>query len=281
VSASTLDLTLSQFRLEQRSFWRNGQNATFNFGLPIVFVTLFPAVFGGSGAFGNVISFRKYFVAGMIGMALLSATYSNIAITLAFQRDLLILKRFRGTPLGAGPIFGAKVMSSVVIMAIQVALILGIGRVFYATALPKNPLPFLVALLVGIVVFSMAGVGYTAFIANADAAPAVVQLPFLVLQFISGVFVPLTQEPRWLRMVADVFPLRWLVDTVRAAYLGFDFVHVHRVRVFSNRLETVPTPVHGIHALTAMAVSYAVLAAWFVVFSLLAARRFRWEKRAG
>jgi ABC-2 type transport system permease protein len=280
-----IELTAAQLRLEQRNFWRNRQSATFSFGLPLMLVVLLGGIFKGLGRVGQGgASYGSYFIAGMVGVALLSATLVNLSISLAFQRDLLVLKRFRGTPLGAGPLFAAKALNGVIIVAIQVAVILAVGRLAYSTGLPKNWPAFLLAIVVGVCVFSMAGVAMTAFIANADSAPAVVNLPYLALQFVSGVFFPFQTTPAWLRVVGDVFPLRWLVEALRASYLGLDYVHTTRVPDPTGPLGSLrihPVPVHGLHAITAMGPAYAVMAAWMGVFTFIALTRFRWEPRAG
>ena len=267
--------TVAQLRLEQKIFWRNRQSAVFSFGLPVVFVVLFGLLFQGNSTGGTGgVPYTSYFVAGMIGIALLSATFSNLAITLAFQRDQLILKRMLGTPLGAGPILMAKVLNAVVVVIIQVVIILALGRVLYDTPFPRNPLAFVLIIVAGIVVFATGGIAFTAFIANADSGPAVVQLPFLTLQFISGVFFPFTSEPKFLKIAADIFPLRWLVDAVRAGYLGVDYFHTHRV----NGNDT-PAIVRGVHAISASGTAYLVLGVWLAGFVVIAKRRFRWDRR--
>src|ERR1700730_16440041 len=137
---SPLVMTASQFRLQQRLFWRNRQSAVFSFGLPVLFVVLFGLLFRGNSTSGTGgVSYTSYFVAGMIGVSLLSATFANLAMTLSFQRDQLILKRMRGTPLGPGPFFAGIVLNAAVVVVIQVAIILILGRVLYDTPFPKNP----------------------------------------------------------------------------------------------------------------------------------------------
>jgi len=273
-------LTAAQLRVEQRSFWRNRQAASFSFALPILLVLLFGALFHGIGNVAPGIKFTSYFVSGMIGISVLSSTFNNLSISIAFQRDLLVLKRLRGTPLGAGPLFAAKVLSSVVIVAIQVVIVLVLGRIEFGTILPRNPVAFLVAVLAAIVVFSMGGVAFTAFIPNADSGPAIVQVPFLVLQFISGVFFNFQSEPGWLKVVANVFPVRWSLEAVRAGYLGFDFVHTRTVPALRGGTTQLAPKVHGLGAITHLGSAYGVMGAWLVLFTVIAVRRFRWEPRA-
>jgi ABC-type multidrug transport system permease subunit len=214
-----------------------------------------------------------------------------MALNLAFQRDLLILKRFRGSPLGVVPLFAGKVLNGIVIALIMVGLILGIGRIAYDTPFPQHPVAFALAVLAGAGVCSMGGVAITAFIANADSAPAVVNLPFLALQFVSGVFFTFDDMPKPLRYVGDAFPLRWLVEALRAAYLGFDYIHTRLVPVTylspNNSTAFSPVTVHrpapvrvdGLHAITSMGIAYVVMAAWFIACTVVAIRRFRWEPR--
>jgi ABC-2 type transport system permease protein len=289
---STVSLTLAQLRLEQKNFWRNRQAASFSFGMPIMIVLFLGGLFNDNGTVGvGGTLFKSYFVAGMVGVALMSATFVNMALNLAFQRDLLILKRFRGSPLGVVPLFAGKVLNGMVIGAIEVGLILAIGRAAYDTPFPQNPIPFMLAVLAGTAVCSMAGVAITAFIANADSAPAVVNLPFLALQFVSGIFFTFQDIPAPLRYVGDVFPLRWLVEALRASYLGFDYIHTRVVPVTQltstdgSTLHNItvnrpaPVAVHGLEALTSMGIAYAVMAAWFAACTIIAVRRFRWEPR--
>lgn len=293
VLSDPVGLTLAQLRLEQRNFWRNRQAASFSFGMPIMIVLFLGGLFHDNGTVGvGGALFKSYFVAGMVGVALMSATFVTMAINLSFQRDLLVLKRFKGTPLGAMPLFAGKVLNGVVIGIIEVVIILGLGRAAYDTPLPRNPLAFGLAVLVGTAVCSMGGVAITAFIANADSAPAVVNLPFLALQFASGVFFTFQDMPKWLRLLGDIFPLRWLVEALRSAYLGFDYVHTRlrpEIRVtstdgihFARRtvLRPGPVAVHGLSAVTSLWPAYAMLALWFVGFTLVAVRRFRWEPRS-
>jgi ABC-2 type transport system permease protein len=134
--APLLPLVLAVIRLEQKSFWRNKQSAMFSFAMPLLFVLIFPNIIQGDA--GGDVSFQSYFVAGMIGISLVSATFTTLAISVAFQRDLLTLKRLRGTPLTPLMIFGGKVASSAITVAIQIVIIITIGRVAYDIPLPQN-----------------------------------------------------------------------------------------------------------------------------------------------
>jgi ABC-2 type transport system permease protein len=273
-------LFVSQVRLEQKSFWRNRQAAVFAFAMPLLLLVLFGSLFNGTFAPGT--PFREYFVAGMLGVALMSATFTTLAMNLAFHRDLLVLKRFRGTPVTAPVLFAGKVASCIVVVALQTVFVLVVGRVFYDVAFPVNWTAFAIFIVLGIVVFSILGIAYTVVIPNADSAPAIVQLPFLVLQFTSGIYFNLHDSPKFLRLAASLFPLRWLVEGIRVGYLGLDFVHVDKLPdPDGTGTVYIPHHVSGLHAVRTQWLGLLVLAVWLVIGIVVAKRWFRWEKRSG
>jgi ABC-2 type transport system permease protein len=277
---ATTELFLSQVRLEQKSFWRNRQAAVFAFALPLLMLVLFGSLFDSDLAPGT--PFREYFVAGMLGVALMSATFTTLAMNLTFHRDLLVLKRFRGTPVTSGVLFAGKVASCVLVVVLQTVFVLLVGRLFYDVAFPRNWLTFVVFAVLGIVVFSVLGIAYTVAIPNADSAPAVVQLPFLVLQFSSGIYFNLQASPELLQWAASAFPLRWLVEGIRAGYLGLDFIHVDELPDPDGSGSVyVPERVRGLEALGSQWIGLLVMGIWLAIGLWVAFKRFRWEKRSG
>jgi ABC-2 type transport system permease protein len=45
----------------------------------------------------------------------------------------------------------------------------------------------------------------------------------LILQFISGVYLPFSQLPDWLQNFASLFPLKWLAQGMRSVFLPDSF----------------------------------------------------------
>ena len=74
-------------------FWRNPSAAFFNFLLPLLFLALFGAIFADDEDDLQVI------VPGIAGMAVMSTTFSALAMTITYLRESGVLKRMRGTPL--------------------------------------------------------------------------------------------------------------------------------------------------------------------------------------
>jgi ABC-2 type transport system permease protein len=274
---SSLGLSMRQVRYTNRAFWRNPASAFFTFVFPLMFLVIFTALLGsgeveyakvlvpGRGLIPLVLDQATYFVAAMAAFGVISATYTNIAITVAFQRDQGILKRLRGTPLPSWSYLFARVVHSMLVALLLVVITLLFGRLAYGTDLPTggHVLEFLATLVVGSLSFAAMALAVTSVIPNADAAPPMVNATILPLLFISGIFIPLTDKaPAWITTVGNVFPVKHFADAMRAAYLG-----------------DVTLKGTGIRAFPFDWTDLAVVAAWGVVGLVLASRFFSWEPR--
>ncbi len=255
---SDILLALRQVRFENRSFWRNPAAAFFTVALPLMFLVIFNVLFGDSeiDRFGGTVSGSAFYVPGITALAVISASYTNIAMMVTISRDRGLLKRVRGTPLPAWAFLFGKIVHATLVAVLLVVIIIAAGAIFYDVDVPTNTMPaFIVTLIVGAAAFSSLGLAMTALIRNADAAPAVVNGSILPLLFISAVFIPLENAPDWLHTLGDIFPVKHFSEALGAAL---------------NPLETGSG-----FELTAL----IVIAAWGVAGALVAVRYFSWEPR--
>jgi ABC-2 type transport system permease protein len=209
--SDALRLTWRQYRLERRMFWRNPTAAFFNFFLPLLFLALFGAILSGNQADLNVI------VPGIAGMSVMSTTFSALAMNLTFLREQGVLKRIRGTPLPSGSYLGAIAANAVTNAAVQVAIVVVAGKLFFGVDWPKDWLQLVLYVAVGVACLASLGVAYSHLIPNFDAAPAFVNFVFLPVIFISGVFYDADDAPAFLRDIARALPLTHIIDGLSAA----------------------------------------------------------------
>jgi ABC-2 type transport system permease protein len=221
-------LLAAQLRSTNRAFWRNPASAFFTFAFPLMFLVIFTSLLGSGEvefASGVVIQQDTYYVAAMAAFSVISATYTNLAIGVAFNRDEGILKRTRGTPLPAGVFLSGRVLHAVLISLLLVAITSAFGVAFYDTEIPSGALfwQHLVTVIVGAMAFSALGLATTAIIPNADASPAIVNAIILPLEFLSGIFIPLgPNAPEWMKVVGDVFPVKHFAEAMLASFHGGD-----------------------------------------------------------
>jgi ABC-2 type transport system permease protein len=270
---NALSLTARQVVYTNKSFWRNPASAFFTFAFPLMFLVIFTSLLGNSETqipgTGVRVSTSTYYVAAMATFAVISACYTNIAITVSFQRDAGILKRTRGTPLPGWAYLSGRVVHAVLIALLLVLITMAFGAAFYGADVPTGVglLRFLVTLLVGSASFAALGLALTVAIPNADAAPAVVNASILPLLFISGIFIPLGNDPpAWMTVIGNVFPVRHFADAMRSGFLTslFEKAHAANSRVPASSFDWSDVLIVGI---------------WGLAGLLIAARFFSWEPR--
>jgi ABC-2 type transport system permease protein len=167
-----------------------------------------------------------YYVSAMACFGVISACYTNIAISVTTQRDNGVLKRTNGTPLPSSIYLGARMLHSLFVAVLLVAITAAFGRVAYHADIPTGLtlVRFLVMLLAGAAAFCALGFAVTAVIPNADAAPAIVNATILPLLFLSGIFIPLgSNAPAWIVWIARIFPVRHFAEGMQAGFLGTAF----------------------------------------------------------
>src|SRR3954452_12140955 len=245
---SDLGLAWRQYRLERRMFLRNPSAAVFNFLFPLIVLALFGAISSSDQETLDII------VPGIAAMSVVSATFTALAYNITALRDMGILKRLRGTPLPTGSWLGGIMANSVTNAAIQIAIVIVAGHVLWGVDGLAAPLELVVFLAVGVGCFAALGVAFSHLIPNVDSAPAYVNVVFLPAIAISGVFYDADNGPAFLRDVAQVLPLKHLIDGLSSAMVTG--------APLSDNLGNL-----------------AVLAAWGLFGVYFAVRGFRWEGR--
>jgi ABC-2 type transport system permease protein len=243
---STAALAWSQFRFERRMFWRNPSAAFFSFMLPLLFLVLIASVYGASAKDLEVL------VPGLAGMAVMSTTFIALTYNITFIREQGILKRVRGTPLPPVAYFAGVIGSSVANALVQIALVIAVGHFVFGGDLPHNWPTLIVFSIVGVATFAVLGIAFAQAIPNFDAAPAYTNAVFLPAIFISGVFYSSASMPRVLEVIADVLPLKHVIDGMHAGIVTGAGL--------GSTLD-----------------SLAILVAWGVFGAWVVLRRFRWE----
>jgi ABC-2 type transport system permease protein len=223
---SDAGLLARQVHTTNRAFWRNPASAFFTFAFPLMFLVIFTSLLGSGTtevAPGVEIDTANYFVAAMAAFAVISATYTNLAISVTFIRDAGILKRTRGAPLPGGIYLSGRVIHAMLITLLLVMITTAFGVAFYEADVPTGALlgQFLVTVIVGAMAFSALGLATTALVPNAEAAPAIVNAIILPLLFLSGIFIPLGPDaPDWMKVVGDIFPVKHFAEATLGSFYG-------------------------------------------------------------
>ena len=241
-------MVAAQAGLELRTLVRNGEQVLLTLIIPVLLLVVFSSESLISVGHGSRIGF---IAPGILALAVLSTSFTSLAIGTAFERRYGVLKRLGATPLSRSGLIAAKAVTVLTLEAGQVVLIVVVSLLlgWRPVTTPASVLSAVALLIAGSLAFSglamlMAGT------LRAEATLAAANLVYLVLLGIGGIVFPLTKFPASVRPALRLLPSGAMSDGLRAVL----------------RYGT------GLPARDLL-----VLAAWAVIGVVIAARTFRWE----
>jgi ABC-2 type transport system permease protein len=264
-----LALGLVQVRHEVRTYFRAGDTVFFTFLFPVVMLAIFSTAFSASGSFGvrpdgSAVDAAAYYLPGMIAAGVLLSGVQALGVDIAVERSDGTLKRLAGTPLPVASWFLGKLGQVVVTNLLQVALLLVVARVLFGVPLPTESTAWATlgwVWLLGLAGSALIGIALSRVPRSGRSASAVIVPITLVLQFVSGVYLPFAQLPTWLQQAASAFPLKWLAQGMRSVFLPES---------------SAAAEVGGTWDLPGVALWLAV---WLVAGAVAARLTFRWGRR--
>ncbi|AXE84567.1 ABC transporter permease [Streptomyces sp. Go-475] len=256
-------LGLRRGGLEIRQFFRQRDQVVFTFAFPVVFLFLFASIFR-DDVEGAGITASQLYVPAMMAAGIMSTSFQALGVTIAIEREEKVLRRLRGTPMPPAAYFLGKIWLVLFTGLLETAVLLLVGTGFYDVDLPSDAgrwLDLAWIFVLGITACALLGIAISSVPKSASSASSVVVLPFLVLQFISGVYIAIGTIPDWMLTVGALFPLKWMCQGLRGVFLPES----------AQVLEQAGSWELGRVAL--------VLAAWCVGGLALCLLTFRWKDR--
>lgn len=188
---------------------------------------------------------------GVLALAIMSTSFTGLAIATGFERRYGVLKRLGATPLSRFGLLAGKTLAVLGVQAIQivvlcaVALLLGWSPQAGAAGLAS----VIVLALLATAAFSALGL-LMAGTLRAEATLAGANLVYVLMLGLGGVLFPTSSFPGPLEQAVSVLPITALSSGLRAV-------------LADGSLPGLWT--------------FAVLALWALVCGFLASRLFRWE----
>jgi ABC-2 type transport system permease protein len=254
---------LSRGVLELKTFFREKEAVAFTFSMPIILLIIFGTIFKGQ-VDGTDVDFRQYFAAGIIASGIMSTTFVSLGVGIAAERDDGTLKRLYGTPMPRAAYFIGKTIMALVLSVLETVILFALGGLMFGLRPPATPERWFTLIWVfvaGVTVCTLLGIAASSVPRSGRGAAAVLNLPFLVLQFISGVYFTFASLPKGVQQIAAIFPLKWICQGLRSALLPDTLLPAEPAHAWE----------HGRIAL--------VLAAWGVGGFVLCLTTFRWKRR--
>jgi ABC-2 type transport system permease protein len=234
---------------EARLFVRDPMSLAVGLLLPTVVLMglgAIPMLREPSEEFGGI-RFIDYFAPSMIVMSVGVVGLTNLPVMMTTYRERGILRRMRTTPMHPGRLLLAQLVVNLGAALVSALLVVAAGRIAYGVPLPKNPLGFAAAFVLGIGAVFAIGMLVASLAPTTRAASGVASVLFMAAMFFGGVYLPRFMLPDAIARIGDYVPpgVQALLDAWEGA---------------------APS-----------AVQLLVMGATAVVAGVLSARMFKWE----
>jgi len=165
----------------------------------------------------RTVRYVEFVLPGVILMALLVTGLFSVPDVIVLAKESGVLRRYFATPLSGGTYLGGCALGMALLGAVQVSAVWALGRFAFDVRLALlRPLSLLFLLLA---FATSLGLGFvvSALARNSAGAMALANLLNLPLQFLGGLYFPLTGLPAPLRILMAANPLTHLAEGWRAS----------------------------------------------------------------
>lgn len=189
---------------------------------PIMFVSLFNFVFGGSL---NVpgLEYADYLIPGIMVQTVMFGG-GNTAIGLAEDMSRGVIDRFRSLPMSRMAVLSGRTLADAMRGIITNSVIIAMG--FIIGFRFHNGLGWAIASFLLVLLFGYAATWFFAWMGltlkSVEAVQAATFLPAFPLTFAASTFAPVENMPGWLQAFAAHQPVTHVVDATRAMMHGGD-----------------------------------------------------------
>jgi ABC-2 type transport system permease protein len=203
-SVDTLRIFRKETKYEFLKLLRAKSFSLSTIGFPVMFYVLFGIA--NRNAFSGNVHIAKYMLGGYACFGLIGAALFGIGVGVASELAAGWLELKRASPMPASAYLFAKCASAVAFGLIIVSILTTIAVSFGGVSLTSAELIKMFGMtIVGSISFASMGL-LLALLVPANAAPAIVNLIYLPMSFLSGLWIPLRFMPHWLQGIAPALP---------------------------------------------------------------------------
>jgi ABC-2 type transport system permease protein len=192
-----------------------------------------------------------FVIPGLIGLNLMGSGIWGIGFVVVTMRTQKLLRRFAVTPMSRFDFLASLMLSRLVFLALEVALLVGFGWLAFDVAVRGSLLDLVVVALLGAVAFTGIALLTAARAKTIETASGIMNLVMVPMWLLSGSFFSSERFPEAVQPAIRALPLTALNDALRAVMN-----------------EGLP--------LSASWLELLILAGWTVVSFAVALRIFRW-----
>ena len=193
-----------------------------------------------------------FLVPGLLGMNLMGTGIWGVGFAIVDQRRKKLLKRLISTPMSRGQYLLSFMLSRLMWLVLEVAVLVGFGLLVFGVPLRGNPATLVLVCLLSAFAFSGLGLMIAARPKTIEGASGLMNLAMMPMWVFSGVFFNAANFPDVMQPFIQALPLTAAVDALRSTMLEGS-------------------------SLVALGPELAIIGTWMVVSFAIALKIFRWQ----
>jgi ABC-2 type transport system permease protein len=186
--------------------------------MPLLYLVFFGPLLTGLPLASRGDSWQVLVPGLLLQLGLFGASFAGFALIL--DKGTGVLERMRVTPVSRRALLLGRVLRDAVLFVFQAVLLVGAALVMGLRAPVAGIL--IGFAFVGVLTIALASLSYTLAmkVSTPQGFGPVVNAVSMPAILLSGLLLPMTLAPAWLDVLSRFMPFRYLVDAVRAAYVG-------------------------------------------------------------
>jgi ABC-2 type transport system permease protein len=163
-------------------------------------------------------SYIDFFIPGVIGMtAMTTSIFTSVSISAQFKQNG-VFHKLATTPLKRYEWILSRTIYNVLISYLGMAVMLLLGMFVFGMKMTLDVVSLLMVAMASLM-FTGLGMIIARFVKDPDGADAAANVITFPMMFLSGTFFQLSQMPQFLQTIAQVLPLTYVSEGLRAAMI--------------------------------------------------------------
>ena len=155
---------------------------------------------------------------GMLGLVLGQLSLNTLPVATSAMREQGILRRFKASPMAPSTWIAAQISAYFIMALASAGLMLLTASVSYELEPPAHVGVLLLAFTVSAGAFLSFGYLIASLAKNPRTSMIAGQLLYMVMMFLSGVFVPVTSLPDSLQTFVQLLPMTHVIELLQAVW---------------------------------------------------------------
>jgi ABC-2 type transport system permease protein len=214
------------FQRQMRILLRNPVWVFFGLTQPILYLALFGPLLKNvtGGGLGGDDAWRVFVPGLLLQLAIFGAGFAGFGIIQELREG--VIERQRVTPARRSSLILGRTLSNMATIGVQALVLVLVALPFGLHASWRGIVSSLVLICFLGLGISAASYAMGLILKDEDSFAPFIQGVSLPLLLLSGVLLPMSLAPAWLRHTSQVNPLTYIVDATRALFRG-DFTDTH------------------------------------------------------